>query len=68
MSNGFVKRFLQDFVIFSLPCHDFLVLMVDFVKLDTKRITYITMKYSMIQVSADRGPDGDRLISFMELV
>ena len=42
--------------------------MVDFVKLDTKRITYITMKYSMIQVSADRGPDGDRLISFMELV
>ena len=42
--------------------------MMDFVKPDTKRITYITMNNSMIQVSADSGSNSALLISFMELV
>ncbi len=68
MSDGFVKRFLEDFVIFSSLRLDFLDSVMDFVKPDTKRIMYITMNNSMIQVSADSGSNSALLNSFMEFV
>ncbi len=68
MSDGFVKRFLEDFVNFSCLRLVFFGQVMDFVKPDTKRIMYITMNNSMIQVSADSGPNRALLISFMEFV
>jgi len=59
---------LEDFVKFSCLRLDFFDYVMDFVKPDTKRIMYITMNNSMIQVSADRGSNSALLISFMELV